>query len=199
MQQTASTHSAALAHSHSSQDGHVAANPTILLNNDVPAQSRTSTAHPPPRIDGIGSTNKFHIWAEDAPSSNCDGAIVRYAAVSTNKHVITNSDVVPVVTMKRRLDNDALATTAKRHFHLRPWDFTIGKWRLRRWSQGEDLAEKAAALFGAGAMRWVGRIVEAPDGSDTFLAVFGQSGSQWVVVETLEHLLTLGVLIVTSA
>jgi len=130
MQETASAYGTALANSDSSQDGHIAADPAVLLNDNVPAKCRPIAPHSSPWVDRVCRAYELHTRTEDAPSSDSHSASIRDAAISADKHVVTNCYVVSVVTMKRRLYDYTLAAAAEWHFHLWTRDLTAREWRF---------------------------------------------------------------------
>ena len=185
MQQTSGADCATLANPHTGEDCHVASNPAILLNHNIPTQGRTVAPHAPPRINGISSTYELDIRAEDASRSDGDRAGIRDATISTNKYIVAHCDIITIVAVERCLYNDSLAHATKRQFHLRGLNFPVSSNWLRSWAQADDLAEEATALFGTGTMGWVGGVVEPPDSGNAALAVLGESRRQWQVVQSL--------------
>ncbi len=198
MQQTARPDRATLPYPHPRQNSHIGANPAILLDDNVPPKRRSIAPHPSPRVDRVSCTHQLHIRAEDASRPDCHGTGIRNPAISPNEDIIPNGDVVAVVAVERRFDNDALAAVAEGEGEVCWWGFAIRKGGLGCGAQAQDLSEEAGAFFRAGAVGGVRCIVKSPDGCYAALAVFGEGGGERVVVQAFQHLFPLGVAFVAA-
>lgn len=184
MQQASSTHGAALAHADTGQDGDIASDPAILLDDNVAAQSLAAAALTTSRVDGIRGAHELDVGAEDASIADGDGAGVGDAAVGADQHVVADVDVVTVVAVERRFDGDVLAHAALRDNGRLRIDATLDD-RFGGRTACHDLTEAALALIRTGPVRRVGGIVETPDGGHAVLAILSECWTEWGIVVAL--------------
>ena len=114
VQQTTCSDSAALANSHTSQNGHICSYPAIFFNHDISSQCWAPATGPSLRVDGVRCADKLDVRTENTsgPDVHCTG--IRNAAVGSDENIISNGDVVAVVTVKRRFNGDTLTNRAER-------------------------------------------------------------------------------------
>lgn len=149
MQQAPSSDGTALPNANTGQNGDIAANPAVFLNDNVSTQSLTTAALPASRINRIGGTNELHVWAKDAPVSNSNGAGIRDAAVRTNQNVVADVDIVAVIAMEWRFNGAILTNATDGHNTRLRVPIAVCRW-LRRGAARHDLPETTLTFLEAG-------------------------------------------------
>ena len=165
--------------------------PAIILDDDGPAQRGASTAGALARVDRVGGADEFDPRTEYAAVADLDGAAVRETTVRPDEDVISDLNVVAVVTVEGRLDYHTLAAFAHGLGHRLRADLPVGERRLRTGLKAQDLSEEANAFLGAGAVGRIGRVVEAPIGCYASLAILDKCWGVGKVIVAGQHFLPL--------
>lgn len=116
-----STNSAAFADCPAWENGGTAANPAVLLNYNGPAILRSLPALALFRVNGQACCVDAHVWSNDTVVANLHLADVIDGAVASNNDMVSDDDVVAVVTSEWCLDGDMPAHPSN-----------IGDWRCFR-------------------------------------------------------------------
>ena len=191
MQQAPSAYSTALTDTHTRKNGHIAANPAVLFDDNVSTECRSAAALTTSGVDGVGGTDELDVGAEDTSIADGDRAGVRDTAVGANEHIISNVNVVAIIAMEGCFDSDFRSNATYGHDIWLNVNVAVGGW-CWLWGRttSHDLTKATLAFFRTGTMRRVGGIVEAPDGGHAILAILSQGWTERGVVVALEHLVT---------
>jgi hypothetical protein len=99
---------------------------------------------------------------------------------------LANTDVVSIITIKRRFNNDVISYSTHR-----------GNRRSLRWRDDmltrlKDISEKACPFFGRNPIVRIGATIKAPTGSVATLALKNKLLVEGEIMATSKHFLLLG-------
>ena len=111
------TNSAAFADCPARENGGTAANPAVLLNYNGPAILRSLSTLALLWVNGQACGVDADVWSYDTVVANLDFADVIDGTVASNNDMVSNDDVVAVVTSKWCLDGNMATYTS----NIRDW------------------------------------------------------------------------------